>query len=155
MDEELNATQRTLARLNNKNVDPELVAVVQYNETDDTTVLLLNNQEVTDGEGVVYKGKKFPVQLDLLTLGDVPDEVDYQTVVGYKSTEVFSKVYGTKVTTSVPVFGVKPGRTVYGARILLAIGGVSLTLPDQGSRVVCTGATYRRWSVTVPNALWE
>ena len=68
MDEELNATQRTLARLNNKNVDPELVAVVQYNETDDTTVLLLNNQEVTDGEGVVYKGKKFPVQLDLLTL---------------------------------------------------------------------------------------
>jgi hypothetical protein len=151
-------TRKHLDEINGISNDPELVAVVQLDEATDDVVVLLNNQTIEDGGEVDYMGKQFPVTVEVLDEGVVPDEIDMGTIIKYVSTEAYDHKHKTIVTTSVPVYGTKPGRTVEGADVVLSVGGVAIEQePDDaghGSRVDCSGVILRRWRFVVPNTVW-
>lgn len=151
--------RKHLDEVNGINTEPELVAVVQYDEGKDEVVVLLNNETIENGGEVTYKGKKFPVEVEIFDVGEVPDEIDHSKVDHYISTEAWDKKAKTIVTTSEAVYATKPGRTVVDADLVLSVGGVNiLQQPDdagKGSYVVCDkDVVLRRWRFVIPNTVW-
>jgi len=150
-------TRHHLNQVNNVNDNPELVAVVQHDEGTGETVLLLNNQTLENGQVVDYRGKMFPVEFAVESMGTVPDETDHSVVDHYVSTEAWDPKHKTIVTTSQAVYGTKPGRTVVGAVVHLSVDGIDIQ-PDNGglgSHVVCApDVVLDRWAFTIPNTVW-
>ena len=98
-------TKAHLDKINNVNTSPELVAVVQYEETTGTTVLLLNNQTLADGDEVDYRGKKFPVHFDIRNLGTIPDEPNMEAPWQFISVERWDPKLKTIVSYTTPYWG--------------------------------------------------
>ena len=153
-DKELTQTEKHRLERSGVNTSPELVAVVQYDENTKEAVLLLNNQILKDGDEVDYRGKKFPVALEVKFAGNVPDEVDHGVVDHYVSTDAWDAKQQTVVTTSEAVYAPKitGGRTVNAADVDLSVGGTALKIANggKGGRTVCGDVPLRRWAFNLP-----
>ena len=159
-------TKAHLDKINNVNTSPELVAVIQYDEATKEAVCLLNNQTIESGGEVDYRGKKFLVEFKINDMGTVPDEEDHDVNPTYISVDRWDPVLKTSVSYTTPVYAKRPGRTIVGADVFLAIGDIAIGqdpfYKGRGSHVVCkpdetsdgVAVVLDRFAFTIPNTVW-
>lgn len=151
-----------LNKINGINTEPELQVVVQKVEETGDISLIVGNQSYKNGDFYTYKGKQYKLEFAINFAGNVASEIDTSVIERYISSEAYDKVHKTVVTTSIPVYGTKAGRTFRAADVKLVVGGVAVEqepfYKGMGSRVVCSDdegtITLDRYPFTIPSTVF-